>query len=104
MTNDPLATPNPMNSALSMLPVGSVVAFAGEIASSPAEGPGMYIEAWGWMACDGRLLATAKYPELYAAIGNRYGGNDESFNIPDLQEHEITPQMTYIICFAHMLR
>jgi microcystin-dependent protein len=29
----------------------------------------------GWMACEGQLLAVADYPELFAAIGDSYGGD-----------------------------
>lgn len=29
----------------------------------------------GWMFCEGQFLAVADYPGLFAAIGNRYGGD-----------------------------
>ncbi len=34
------------------------------------------------MVCDGRSLEAAKYPELYAMLGYKYGGSDNEFNIP----------------------
>lgn len=38
----------------------------------------------GWALCNGQSLSTASYSALYALIGNRYGGNQTSFNLPDL--------------------
>lgn len=73
-------------------PVGTVVAFAGQLGPPDPPGPAMAsppigttspIEAWGWMACDGRSLATDLYPELYIALGYLYGGQDGSFNLPN---------------------
>lgn len=37
----------------------------------------------GWLLCDGRSLAVADYPALYAALGNTWGGDAENFNIPN---------------------
>ena len=68
------------------LPVGTVVAFAGNIASSPTDTPSDYttnIEALGWMLCDGRACEVSKYPELFAVLGYLYGGENGQFNIPD---------------------
>lgn len=40
----------------------------------------------GWMACDGQLLSTATYPQLFAVIGNRFGGDGVStFALPDVR-------------------
>ncbi len=79
-------------------PVGAVIAFAGQLGppdppgppqASPPIGTTSPIEAWGWMACDGRMLAIAEYPELFAALGSLYGGSpgsdgqDGTFAIPD---------------------
>ncbi|MBB2484563.1 tail fiber protein [Mitsuaria sp. WAJ17] len=63
------------------VPVGAVIPFAGSLdrqdhGTSP-------IEAWGWMFCDGRVLAIAQYPELFAALGFVYGGSGREFKIPD---------------------
>jgi microcystin-dependent protein len=38
----------------------------------------------GWLLCDGRLLASGDYPGLYAYIGNTYGGDGGTFQLPDL--------------------
>lgn len=72
-------------------PVGSVVAFAGQLgdpvppgpASAAAVGTTSPIEATGWMACDGRSLDGTAYPELFAVLGYLYGGSGGSFNIPN---------------------
>jgi microcystin-dependent protein len=38
----------------------------------------------GWLLCDGRFVASADFPALYASIGNTYGGDSETFGIPNL--------------------
>lgn len=42
----------------------------------------------GWILLDGRLLARATYPRLYAALGVRYGAGDgrTTFGIPDARD------------------
>lgn len=99
--------PSPFGAPSAAVPVGSVVAFAGQItplsstgstawsnsACGPESGssgdidsttcPIVVIEALGWMACDGRSLEVARYPELAAVLGNLYGGDSQSFNLPD---------------------
>lgn len=68
------------------VPVGTVIAFAGQIASSPSNTPSKYttnIEALGWMVCDGRSRKISEYPELFAVLGYLYGGKDDEFKIPD---------------------
>ena len=39
----------------------------------------------GWKLCDGTSLSTTTYKELYAVIGNTYGGNSSSFYLPNLK-------------------
>lgn len=46
----------------------------------------------GWLICDGSPLSVSDYPDLFAAIGNAYGGEGSltptptgNFNLPDLQ-------------------
>ena len=55
------------------VPVGTIVAFGG--GTPPA----------GWMICDGSPLNSSAYPELYTAIGTRFGGNATNFNLPNFQ-------------------
>lgn len=88
-------------------PVGTVCPFAGQVnpvsgsantvwsntacaGGSPAPGkaadaPVNFLEAQGWMLCNGRKLSTAQYPELFAVIGYLYGtaSNGDQFLIPD---------------------
>lgn len=75
-------------------PVGAVMAFAGDLGAPvpvqegvpEGKGPAYVtepIEAWGWMLCDGRALDTYDYHELFCALGYLYGGEGDSFNIPD---------------------
>ncbi len=37
----------------------------------------------GWLVCDGSKLKKEQYPELYAAIGDIYGADETSFNLPE---------------------
>ncbi|MBX3653195.1 MAG: tail fiber protein [Ramlibacter sp.] len=66
-------------SAMRKMLVQSV--FAGEIrATARATAPD------GWALCDGQLLLVADQPELFAAIGNVYGGDGVTdFRLPDLR-------------------
>lgn len=69
----------------SMVPAGTVMAFAGEDIPT------------GWLPCDGRSLNSQDYPRLYAAIGISWGGGytqdaqgnetkgKGDFNLPDLR-------------------
>jgi len=53
----------------------------------------------GWLVCKGQSLAVADYPILHTAIGYRFGGNGDIFNLPDLSNPE---NLVYII-FANFL-
>jgi len=53
-------------------PVGGVVDYAGSVAPT------------GWLLCNGASVATATYPDLFAAIGYTWGGSGASFNVPNL--------------------
>lgn len=65
-------------------PIGTVVAYAGEVDQG-------FEELQGWLVCDGRPLSAAEtYQNLSLAIGTTYGdGRDEAgnrvgdFNLPD---------------------
>jgi hypothetical protein len=39
----------------------------------------------GWVKADGVVYPTATYPDLFAAIGNRFGGAGANFQVPDLR-------------------
>ena len=38
----------------------------------------------GWLLCDGRFVTPGDYPALYISIGNTYGGDSTTFQLPDL--------------------
>lgn len=63
--------PNEVN-YYSPAPIGTVLSFAGSIAPN------------GYLLCNGQSVAVADYPDLYAVIGNTYGGDTENFNVPNL--------------------
>lgn len=93
------------------MPVGAIIAFAGDIGDPVSSPPGAQdystdpvrnnpvtnnVEGWGWMVCDGRLLYCRAYPQLFNAIGFLYSQSgdpyppgttsppsDASFRIPD---------------------
>ena len=52
---------------------GMVMPFAGTTAPT------------GWLFAYGQSVASATYPDLYAAIGTTYGGNATNFNLPDMR-------------------
>ncbi len=60
-------------------PVGTVIPFAGTPIAAAA------LEAEGWRICDGTLVSSADFSELYATIGNNWGGDASNFNLPDLR-------------------
>ena len=53
--------------------IGSIVGFASTVAPE------------GYLVCDGSTYSQSEYPELYAMIGNQFGGPAGSFNVPDLR-------------------
>lgn len=63
-----------VNYNYSTCPIGSIFAFSSE--RIPL----------GFCICDGTSYKVAEYPDLYAVIGNTYGGDSENFNVPDFRE------------------
>jgi microcystin-dependent protein len=59
---------------------GMVMPFAGTTAPT------------GWLFAYGQSVASATYPDLYAAIGTTYGGNATNFNLPDLRGRVVAGQ------------
>lgn len=58
------------------VPIGTIIAFAGEYNKIPA----------GWYECDGRELSKDAFPDLFQAIGTVWGGSGiPSFYLPDLR-------------------
>lgn len=56
------------------IPAGIIMAFAGTTLPT------------GWLWCDGASYAQTSQPDLFAAIGSRYGSTGASFNVPDLRD------------------
>lgn len=67
------------------MPVGSVIAFAGEIRTSGKDPHETNLPMFNWLKCDGNSLKIVNYPELFSALGYRYGGRGDEFNLPDLR-------------------
>jgi len=58
------------------LPVGTIMAWAGEQAKVPSD----------WMICDGKALKIAQYEKLFVMIGWSWGKpGGKKFNLPDLR-------------------
>lgn len=38
----------------------------------------------GWLACNGQSVPVMQFQQLYAIIGDTYGGNTQAFNLPNL--------------------
>ncbi|RKR92912.1 microcystin-dependent protein [Micromonospora pisi] len=62
----------------SPVPVGTIVAFAGNVDL-------IWLDEQGWLYCDGAELRQTDHPALYAAIGGNYGAGHNSFRLPDLR-------------------
>lgn len=48
----------------------------------------------GYLLCNGASYKVADYPDLYAVIGNTYGGDTENFNVPNLVDKFIQGSTT----------
>lgn len=59
--------------ALDSMPIGTIMQYAGETIPN------------GWLLCNGDAVATTEYPDLYNAIGTRYGGTSDNFRLPDFR-------------------
>ena len=40
-----------------------------------------------WIPCDGRIVCTKRYADLFAVLGTMYGGGADGFSLPDLRSH-----------------
>ena len=63
-------------------PIGVIQAFSGQTAPH------------GYLICDGASYKVADYPDLYAVIGNTYGGDSTNFNVPNLVDKFIQGSTT----------
>lgn len=65
-------TPTGGNVNITGVPTGTILPFAGNTIPE------------GFLACEGAGLSTETYSELYAVIGNTYGGDTTTFNLPNI--------------------
>ena len=70
------------NHGIDGTPVGCIFPFAG--INLPA----------GYLLCNGTSYKKTDYPDLYAAIGNTYGGDTENFKVPNLVDKFIQGSTT----------
>lgn len=70
------------------MPVGAIVAFAGEL-GDPTGSAGAHetqIQHYDWKVCDGSPLRTDQFPDLFNALGYLYGkGDNDDFRLPNFQ-------------------
>lgn len=66
----------------SSTPIGVIQAFSGTTIPH------------GYLLCNGTSYKVADYPDLYAVIGNTYGGDTENFNVPNLVDKFIEGSTT----------
>jgi microcystin-dependent protein len=64
-----------------VVPVGSVMPFAGDLATwAPS------LAGAGWLPCTGTKQAAASYPTLYSTVSNMFGADDQAtFRLPDFR-------------------
>jgi len=43
----------------------------------------------GWMECNGQSVSASEYPDLFAKLGHTFGGDGDTFNLPDLQDRVV---------------
>ena len=66
--------------------VGSIEMYIGEINDNLPN---------NWVICDGRSLLKSEYDILYSKIGDTYGSDELSFNLPDARDKFIKGDPTY---------
>ncbi|MBO5912492.1 MAG: tail fiber protein [Clostridia bacterium] len=69
---------------LCVIPMGIIYNFVGEDTPN------------GYLICDGSSLSRVDYPDLYEAIGYKYGGSDDTFKLPTIENHIIKALNTEI--------
>lgn len=72
----------------SILPVGSIISWAGELNASNnniTKIGDLWIINNKFLYCNGSSCNKSDYPVLFNMVGNSYGGTDPNFNLPDLR-------------------
>ena len=67
------------------VPVGSVIAFAGDLDGTPNVNKNLeYIWSLGWLVCDGSARSIFEYPDLFSVLNFRYGkSGEDKFLLPN---------------------
>lgn len=76
ISNEPMLAVPYARKAENGVPVGTIVAYAGNDVNKIPE---------GWKLCDGASVLKTDYPQLYAILGDAWGTSGSSFNLPDLR-------------------
>ena len=66
-----------INALTNAIPIGTILAFAGNDIPE------------GFLECNGAGISASTYSGLYAVIGNTYGGDSATFNLPNIQTGRI---------------
>ena len=72
-------------------PVGVVLPYAGPLAVTDTgkdidlDQIGANLRDTGWLPCDGLAYPCGQYAQLFGVIGNAFGGDGTSFNVPDMR-------------------
>lgn len=81
-------TPQTLLHTYQEMPVGSVIAFAGNLQHvGKANRKGTNLGLFNWLLCDGQSIQQAQYPELFSVLGYTYGGSTSkgTFRVPNYQ-------------------
>ena len=55
----------------------------------------------GWLGCQGQLLSTEEFPNLFAAIGTTYGGDGTTtFGLPNVAPLESADGSPVSVCIS----
>jgi hypothetical protein len=56
------------------------------MASGISQGLNSDDDAPAWLPADGHRYSKTAFPELYAVVGDRFGGDSQNFALPDMSE------------------
>lgn len=81
---------NELKSLSSLVPPGTVAAYAGELDGNPGQvdaagNPPKHLPPPGWLWCNGGSVSRTQYAALFGVIQAKYGSTEvvNSFNLPD---------------------